>query len=284
MIGSRLRKIFRDVWARKSRALMASAAIFVGVLGVVTLLSAGDLLTSQLKQDISEEDLAMQAVLVSAPGGAELDNEAYLRALEETPGVTRVEGRAVQPLAWKLPGEAEFEDGFVLAAWEPFDEIAIQPMRLTGEGRYPTAGQQEIAVEMRMADRYGLDVGSEIMLRSAAGAPEGDPWTITGLVFMPYASFSSTGMPVPNDASLFANFEDAQTLGGFTGYQLESLLYPAALESLGAAPGAAQLAHSVAITWLLPLLVIPALTIFLIPETAGRELEEISPERGGTTS
>jgi putative ABC transport system permease protein len=218
MIGSRLRKIFRDVWARKSRALMASTAIFVGVLGVVTLLSAGDLLTSQLEQDLREEDLAMQAVFVSAPGGSELDNEAYLRALEEVPGVTRVEGRAVQPLSWKLPGEDEFEDAFVLAAWEPFEEIAIQPSRVAGEGRYPSSGQQEIAVEKRMADKHELSVGDQIVLRSAGGDAEGDPWTITGLVFMPYASFGSMGLPVPNDASLFATFEDAQVLAGFAGF------------------------------------------------------------------
>lgn len=68
------------------------------------------------------------------------------------------------------------------------------------------------------------------------------------------------------------------TLGGFTGYQIESALYPAALESLAGVPGAEQLAHAVAITWLLPLLLVPALMVFLIPETAGRELEEISPE------
>ena len=68
MVGSRLRKIFRDVWARKSRALMASTAIFVGVLGVVTLLSAGDLLTSQLRQDIRQEDLPMQAVFEAFTG------------------------------------------------------------------------------------------------------------------------------------------------------------------------------------------------------------------------
>jgi putative ABC transport system permease protein len=218
MIGSRLRKIFRDVWARKGRALMASSAIFVGVLGVVTLLSAGDLLTSQLKQDLRQEDLAMQAVFVSAPGGSELDNEAYLRALEEVPGVTRVEGRAVQPLAWKLPGDDEFEDAFILAAWEPFEEIAIQPMRLAGEGRYPSGGLQEIAVEQRMADKHGLSVGDQIVLRSAGGAPAGDPWTITGLVFMPYATYGSTGTPVPNEASVFATFDDAQTLGGFAGF------------------------------------------------------------------
>ena len=189
---------------------MASAAIFVGVLGVVTLLSAGDLLTSQLKEDLREEDLAMQAVFVSAPGGSELDNAAYLRALEEVPGVTRVEGRAVQPLPWKLPGDDEFSDGFILAAWEPFDEMAIQPMRLVGEGRYPSVGQQEIAVERRMADRYGLTVGDSVVLRSAAGDAEGEPWTITGLVFTPYASFDTMGMPVPGDASIFATFEDAK--------------------------------------------------------------------------
>ena len=37
---------------------MASAAIFVGVLGVVTLTSMGDLLVSQLKGDIKEKDTA----------------------------------------------------------------------------------------------------------------------------------------------------------------------------------------------------------------------------------
>jgi putative ABC transport system permease protein len=197
---------------------MASSAIFVGVLGVVTLLSAGDLLTRQLKQDLRQEDLAMQAVFVSAPGGSELDNGAYLRALEDVPGVTHVEGRAVHPLSWKLPGDAEFSDAFILAAWEPFDEIAIQPMRLVGEGSYPVAGQHEIAVEKRMADRYGLSVGDQIVLRSAGGDAEGDLWTITGLVFMPYASYGSMGFPIPSDASLFAAFDDAQTLGGFAGF------------------------------------------------------------------
>jgi len=69
------------------------------------------------------------------------------------------------------------------------------------------------------------------------------------------------------------------TLGGVSGYYLEGLLYPSALASLGDVAGAEQLAHGVAITWLLPLLLIPALGMFLIPETAGRELEDISPER-----
>ena len=35
---------------------------------------------------------------------------------------------------------------------------------------------------------------------------------------MPYASYGSMGLPVPSDASLFAAFDDAQTLGGFAGF------------------------------------------------------------------
>ena len=69
------------------------------------------------------------------------------------------------------------------------------------------------------------------------------------------------------------------TLGGGAGYYAESMIYPYALASLGGTEGAAQLAHAVAITWMLPLLLVPLLLLATIPETAGRELEEIAPER-----
>jgi putative ABC transport system permease protein len=198
---------------------MASTAIFVGVLGVVTLWSSGDLLVSQLKQDLKEEELAMQAVFVSAPSGAQLDNANYLEALEAFPGVTLVEGRAVRPLSWKLPGDARFEDGFIIAAWEPFEQIELQPARLVGQGSYPVTGRHEIAIEKRMADKHGLSVGDPLVLRVLGGDSEEETWTISGIVFTPYASYSGAGPPaVPGDASIFATFEDAQAIGGFVGF------------------------------------------------------------------
>ena len=218
MFRSRWRKIFRDVWARKGRTVMASAAIFVGVLGVVTLTSMGDLLVSQLKGDLKEEELPMQAVFVSAPGGAQLDNASYLDALDTFPGVTLVEGRAVRPLSWKMPGDAKFQDGFILAAWEPFEKIVLQPVRLTGQGRYPVTGQNEIAIEKRMADKHGLSVGDQLVLRVVGGEAGGEAWTITGLVFTPYVSFSAAALQVPGDESIFATFEDAQAIAGFVGF------------------------------------------------------------------
>ncbi|MBW2242007.1 MAG: MFS transporter [Deltaproteobacteria bacterium] len=58
------------------------------------------------------------------------------------------------------------------------------------------------------------------------------------------------------------------TLGGVAGLALESVLY------------GITGSHAQAITWMLPVLAIPPLVVwFAIPETAGRSLEEISPER-----
>ena len=178
----------------------------------------GDLLVSQLNEDLKEEELPMQQAFVSAPSGAELDNAGFLEALNAFPGVTLVEGRAVRPVSWKLPGAVRFQDGFVLAAWEPFEQIELQPVRLTGQGRYPVTGRNEIAIEKRMANKHGLNVGDQLVLRVSGGASGEEAWTISGIVFTPYASFSAAAQPVPGDESIFATFEDAQTIAGFVGF------------------------------------------------------------------
>ena len=70
-----------------------------------------------------------------------------------------------------------------------------------------------------MADKHGLSVGDQILLRVLGGDAGGDAWTISGIVFAPYPSFSGAGPPpVPADESIFATFEDAQAIGGFVGF------------------------------------------------------------------
>ncbi len=226
MFRTRGRKIIRDLWVRKGRTALAATSIFIGVVGVVILISVSDLLIRQLEQDLQEEELAMMQVFLTVPGGTELDNDAYLEQLGALPGVARVEGRATYPLFWKQPGDVRFENGFILAAWEPFEEMQIQPVRLTSEGRYPVAGQHEIAVEKRMAERYGLDVGDALVLRILGDATDAqdmreERWTISGIVFQPYFNITGDGL-VPNDVSIYATFEDARYIAGFTGF---SMLY-----------------------------------------------------------
>lgn len=219
MIRIRGRKILRDLWARKARTALASLSIFVGVLGVVVLVTMGDLLIRQLNDDLKSDELAMQQLSITVAGGSEVDNAAHIDMLEALPGVTRVEGRAVYPLSWKRPGELEFEEGAIRAYWEPFDEIQIQPPRLTGQGRWPVAGNNEIAVEKRMADEQGLAVGDQLVLRVLG--TEGDnvqeqTWTVVGIVFQPYTYFGEQGF-LPNETSVFAAYDDARDIAGFKG-------------------------------------------------------------------
>ena len=70
-----------------------------------------------------------------------------------------------------------------------------------------------------MADKHGLNVGDQLVLRVVGGDSEEEPWTVSGIVFAPYASFSGAGPPpVPGDESIFATFEDAQAIAGFVGF------------------------------------------------------------------
>jgi putative ABC transport system permease protein len=210
MFKSRGRKIIRDVWSRKGRTALASLAIFIGVLGVVTLVSMGDVITRQLHQDLQKDHMSMQIVMVTTPGGAELDNAAYLETLATYPGVMHVEGRSASPLSWKRAGDDKFRTSFLLANWEPFGEIQLEPMRLTSQGRYPVAGNNEVAVEKRMADKYGLDVGDELDLRVLhSGAPQQESWTVVGIVLQSYVNPFSD-----NENSVFVTFQDAQYIAG----------------------------------------------------------------------
>ena len=175
----------------------------------------------QLKKDLQQDKLGMLRVFVTVPKGTSLDNAAYLQALREVPGVTEVQGNVVSPISWKLPGEAEYSDGMIRTFSQPLDAVKLEPPRLLSGGRFPAPGSKEIAVELRMAEKYNLKVGDPIVLRILSSAAETtageETWTISGILFHPYTFFGSTGF-VPNDISLYANYEEARYIGGFTGY------------------------------------------------------------------
>ena len=69
-----------------------------------------------------------------------------------------------------------------------------------------------------MAKGHGLHVGDQLVMRVSGGASEEEAWTISGIVFTPYASFSAGARVVSSDESIFATFEDAQAISGFVGF------------------------------------------------------------------
>jgi putative ABC transport system permease protein len=202
---------------RKGRTAMACAAVFVGVLGVVILFSLSGIVTAKLQEDFDAEEVAMLQVSLALPGEEEPDNAAVIRMLEGLEGVENVEGEIdLSLISWKRPGADKFEDGFINAVWEPFDQVRIEPVRLL-QGRFPFTGQKEIVIEKRMANQEGLKVGDQLVLRIVSGdAPQEETWTVVGTVFNPYGIGGPPGLD-PNEVSLFATYEDAVHIGGFPG-------------------------------------------------------------------
>ena len=70
-----------------------------------------------------------------------------------------------------------------------------------------------------------MSVGDQLVLRVSGGASEEEAWTISGIVFTPYASFSAAAEFIPGDESIFATFEDAQTIAGFVGFSVFYVRY-----------------------------------------------------------
>ena len=211
MLKTRGRKIIRDVLSRKGRTLLVALSIMIGVFGAVTLISVNDLIISQLKSDINPDEIAMTRVYLTVPtAGTNVlteEGEDQLLALvregreRSVPppgiaGITQVEGKVLQPIYWQLPGDERFREGELLASSEPFDALQLEPMRLTG-GEWPQPGQNQVAIERRMADEYGLDVGDTLVFRATGtGDIEIQEWTVTGIVFHPYWWGRPTKTPI----------------------------------------------------------------------------------------
>ncbi|MCI0713095.1 MAG: ABC transporter permease [Chloroflexi bacterium] len=219
MIRTRMRKILRDIMSRKTRTLLVSISIFIGVFGTIMLFSMRDLLVRQLEDDLEQQKLAMVRTSLAANPETTVDNERLLSTLREQPDVTTVEGQAVYPLVWRQVGDEEYETSFVFAYSEPYDDIQLEPPSLMS-GDYPRLGQNELAIERRFADKYDLETGDELVLRILSEAESGDQseetWIVSGIIFFPYG-YPGLNDVLPED-SVFAAYDDARYVAGFEGF------------------------------------------------------------------
>jgi ABC-type antimicrobial peptide transport system permease subunit len=239
MIKTRGRKIIRDIWSRKGRTLLVSASIFIGVLGVVTLFTVRDLTLRQLNEDIREDRLTMIDVFVSAPSDAAIDDDAYLatlnrknetgQALRTLEGIELVEGQAYYPITFKQPDNGVFVEGELRTYATLLQNVQLEPMRLIEGSVWPTAGQRQVALEKRMAEQYGFEVGDEIVFRatSTEGTRE-ETFTVSGLVIHPYSYPRSTvtnGLGFGPKDGIYAQYEDARFLLDFAGLNIFAARY-----------------------------------------------------------
>lgn len=228
MIRTRTRKIISDIWSRKIRTLLVSSSIFIGVLGVVTLVSAGELLINQLEQDIQEDKLAMiragVSVRVFDESVREIDNDPILDEIRQLDGVAVVEGRTVNEISYRDNEDDGFNTGLLFTTYEDPSASQLEPLRVV-EGRFPiltpdSAGL-EIAIGRAFADERGLGIGDTLQIRLLRPATEnlGDAVAlptggaaqvvdaeIVGIVFQAYSIPGTLGS---TDALIVTQFDDA---------------------------------------------------------------------------
>jgi putative ABC transport system permease protein len=221
MNRSTLRKIWGDLWTRKGRTALVSISIFIGVAGVVTLITAGDLLVKQLKADIKADELPMLQIFSIVPpseGNVQFDNPAYVDGLKQAfPDITAVDGTANNPFYWRFPDESRFREARLLSFIAPMQDKPLEPMRLV-DGHFPQPGQHELAVEQRMADAHHLHAGDQIDVRMLGedGLPT-ETWTISAIVFHAYNDNS--------DQSLYATSADAPLITGVDGINIWAIRF-----------------------------------------------------------
>lgn len=223
---TRGRKIFADIWARKGRTALVSLSIMVGVFGVALLVGVGDIFISTLRADMPPDKIAQIKMYTVLPFG-ELDAEATNDILAEIeaaddalPGLEHVEAQAVYALGWKFmddPAEGRYRDGNVISYTVPFEDVQLEPVSLR-EGRFPEAGANEVAVDVRFAETQELGVGDTILLEPIDSADEPPHVTIVGLAYQPFFVISpAAANAISADTYIFAAYEDAQALTEFGG-------------------------------------------------------------------
>lgn len=214
MFKTRSKKIYRDILARKGRSFMVILSIMIGVFGVATMMSITDLLNRQLKEDINTEQISHTKVYVNAGGEgiSSEENQIYLAALKSLPGVVDVEAQGFYPVIWQ--DGSEQEDGVMFAFSEPFAEGNLETISRIVEGRYPEPNTGEIAIEPRFAEANDLEIGDTLRFPNTGE----EAWEIVGILLHPYyAEFPATQASVLVEDRMFANYEDARRIVGFTG-------------------------------------------------------------------
>ncbi|MCB9436979.1 MAG: ABC transporter permease [Anaerolineales bacterium] len=224
MLRTRGRKIFRDVFSRKIRTILVSTSIFIGVLGVIALLTVRDLIIRQLQKDVREDQLTMLDIDVSLKRGAMADNAGVLALLNgqteadypALEGISVVEGQVLEPIEFRTPDSNQYKTAELRTYSAPLEDVRLEPMRLLAGGTWPSAG--EVVLEKRMAQKHNLKIGDTLIFKTLNGEVE---YRVSGLVFHPYSykKFGTTGavLPGPEDG-IYTQYEVGQAILGYQGF------------------------------------------------------------------
>ena len=181
-------KVWRDLAHNKVRTALAVLSIATGVFALGLVFGMRGLMETHLAQ---EDEVSQPAHLTFR--GERLGQETVEAALRE-PGVAYAELETVAVIRWRLPQEAEWQRG-LLVARENYDTQLVSRVALL-EGNWPsesgsTKSGITLAVERQTSRHFDIPLGAPVVVESG----HGEMASIGGVVRKSYVTPLQPGQP-----------------------------------------------------------------------------------------
>lgn len=185
MIRTRWYKVISDLWSHRTRTLIVSLAVAVGVYAVGAIMATQTLMLREFHSD-RDEALLADAIVYTQPFDAELAER-----VQEVPGVIAAEGR--QSLRARVPIAGGARRNIEIVSIDDFDAMRVDRYPFI-TGRWPNH-KNEIVLEHMGLGYLEAAIGGTIIIELADGAAK--HFVVTGIMHDPrYPSPEITGFTV----------------------------------------------------------------------------------------
>ncbi|MCP4541302.1 MAG: FtsX-like permease family protein [Chloroflexi bacterium] len=152
------RKVWRDMWRSKLRTFLVVLSTTVGVFALGFVYGVSGVLTTRITESHQESIPAHLTFYVS------LFDQEVVETILRQPDVVDAEGLTETLIRWKVEGETDWENGFVIAR----DDYDAQRLNLCDliKGEWPSSSRtgHAVAVEQMAARQWNIPLDGTIVI------------------------------------------------------------------------------------------------------------------------
>ena len=169
-LNLRTRKVLRDIWGNKTRALLVIVSIAVGLLAMSTVFRAQAILARDVQASLAASNPAAASLLTQPVGDDTVEVARETGEVEEAQGRRTVWGRV------KAGEEGDWRT-IKLVALEDYDDIRLNKIA-PESGEWPPP-DRTLLIERSSLSASGVQVGDEVIIEAPNGEQRSLP--VTGL-------------------------------------------------------------------------------------------------------
>ena len=152
------RKIWRDLWRNKLRTFLVVLATAVGVFALGFVYGTSGMLRTRLTESYQATVPAHLTFYTS------LFQEQVVDTIRHEPGVADAQGEIVTSVRWKLEGDKNWRDGYVVARPDYNAQRVALFQLVQGRWPEPASNKRGLAIE-RLSSRYWkIPVGGQVII------------------------------------------------------------------------------------------------------------------------